>query len=151
MEYVTNTVLIRICNLRRHPKTIFLLQAALNLSSANILPSIWKIVTFILDKLDELHSVAALPFIHVLMVVVRKVGQWHAAVVLAVADAVTDPIEDAVKCSEEGHIVPLAVTDPGKDDQATETPEEKPLLDVVDDDEVEPEVPLYVTYTVEVS
>ncbi|OQV14791.1 putative TELO2-interacting protein 1-like protein [Hypsibius exemplaris] len=147
MEYVTSTVLIRIRSLHRHPKTVFILQAALKLSSPDILPSIWKIVTFLLDKLDEFHSVAALPFVVVLAAVIRKIAEWNAATEPALTVAVPDRVDEAVRYLQEGCDLQNTSTEL---DEGISGQGEEPIPDLAEEEEVEPEVPTHVTFTVNI-
>ena len=154
MDYLTNAILTRIRHLHRHPKAITVLQAALDQSTpGTVPPDVWKIVTFILDKLDDYHSVAALPFVIVLGVVVQKVAAaTQNAVPVSISESIDSPVDLAVKYLKNGFNFPA--NEEEADENSTPSAQMDSSLDLAEQEqeqeEAEPEVPQSVLYTVEV-
>ncbi|XP_055340192.1 TELO2-interacting protein 1 homolog [Paramacrobiotus metropolitanus] len=76
-EVIINPILIRFRHIHRHPKTVFAVRALISHLEVESMPVVAKLVQRVLEKLDEYHNVAALPFVTVLDAVVTRISQWY--------------------------------------------------------------------------
>ncbi|GAV07880.1 hypothetical protein RvY_17661-2 [Ramazzottius varieornatus] len=153
MEYLINDIVLRVRQLHRHPKTIFVLKAVLSYTDKNALPEVAHIVEVVLDKLDEFHHAAPGPFAAVLLTVVVKMKRWFPASKKVPAVRQDSKVYGVIRYLRTGY----------RDQTSGQTPNEGNEMNgtVADEEEVEEEgtieteekkeeVPQHVKLTVEI-
>ena len=150
-ELVVNSVFIKIQHIHRHPKAILVVTALLKHLPSEKFFVLQRLIQALLEKIDEFHHVAALPFVVVLGTIVRRLHQWHSKPVELIRIQ-SDPIKEAVSYLNPGC---EGNSDENGDNRSeyvsgeTEGNEEQSDL-LKDEDQKEETVPEFVKTTVEV-
>lgn len=148
-EYVVNDIVLKLRHLPRNPKAAVTLRALLNHVRPTVLSLVIRIVRGVMEKLDEFHSMAALPFIGVLGAVVSKFKEWFPPTPEPKMIAF-DSVKEALEYLKQGHFSDPSLDEVSECEVERERKElEEECSDVLEEQK-ENEIPEYVQITVEV-
>ena len=126
----------------------------LSYSNKEAITEVSRVVEVVLDKLDEFHHAAPVPFASVLLAVVVRIKQWFPPIKQSFAVRENSKVDEAVKYLRASYQEAASVNDNSEEAKAEETNVETDELDKEEfheNEEKKEEVPQHVKLTVEVT